>query len=156
MELIFLCFIILLVFGPRQLPEIARVVGKTLAELRRASNEFRYSLEEEVRNLELQEQSRDRARSLAAAQVSEVEPEPMPELHELEAQQPEPELAEIPPEEEGSQPEALRSEGADQVQAGEPHDSGTAATLENGEELPEKSAPAGLPGTVPSHDPWRH
>ncbi|HZT74681.1 MAG TPA: Sec-independent protein translocase protein TatB [Terriglobales bacterium] len=57
-ELIFLFVLALLVFGPRKLPEIARLVGKTMAELRRASNEFRFSLEEEIRNAELQEQAR--------------------------------------------------------------------------------------------------
>jgi sec-independent protein translocase protein TatB len=55
-ELLFLFLVALLVFGPKKLPEIARVLGKTMAELRRASNEFRHSLEEEIRNLEYQEQ----------------------------------------------------------------------------------------------------
>jgi sec-independent protein translocase protein TatB len=55
-ELLFLSLVALLVFGPKKLPEIARVLGKTMAELRRASNEFRHSLEEEIRNLEYQEQ----------------------------------------------------------------------------------------------------
>ncbi len=55
-ELLFLSALALLVFGPKRLPEIARLVGKTMAELRRASNEFRHSLEEEIRTLEHQEQ----------------------------------------------------------------------------------------------------
>lgn len=60
-EILFLFVLALLVFGPRKLPEIARLVGKTMAELRRASNEFRFSLEEEIRNAELQDQARKAA-----------------------------------------------------------------------------------------------
>ena len=51
-ELLFLAVLALLVFGPRKLPEIARQFAKIMTELRRASNDFRYSLEEEVRDLE--------------------------------------------------------------------------------------------------------
>ena len=40
-ELIVLFIIILLLFGPKKLPTIARSVGKTLDELRKASNDFK-------------------------------------------------------------------------------------------------------------------
>lgn len=39
-EVFLLFLIILLLFGPRRLPEIARQIGKTLAELRRVSHDF--------------------------------------------------------------------------------------------------------------------
>jgi TatA/E family protein of Tat protein translocase len=51
-EIGFLLFIAFLLFGPKKLPEIARTLGKGLAELRRASNELKSSLEEEIRNLD--------------------------------------------------------------------------------------------------------
>lgn len=54
-ELLFLAFLALMVFGPQKLPEIARTAAKLMAELRRAGNEFRYSLEEEMRTLEVHE-----------------------------------------------------------------------------------------------------
>ena len=38
----------LLLFGPRKLPELGRMVGKSLAEFRRAANDLRDSLETEV------------------------------------------------------------------------------------------------------------
>lgn len=38
----------LLLFGPKKLPEIGRTIGKTLAEFRRATMDFRVSLEREV------------------------------------------------------------------------------------------------------------
>ena len=52
LEIGFLLFIAFLLFGPKKLPEIARTLGKGMAELRRASNELRFSLEEEIRNLD--------------------------------------------------------------------------------------------------------
>lgn len=40
-ELLVIFVAVLLLFGPKRLPEIARMIGKAMAELRRASNEFR-------------------------------------------------------------------------------------------------------------------
>jgi sec-independent protein translocase protein TatA len=51
-EIGFFLFIAYLLFGPKKVPEIARTLGKGLGELRRASNELRNSLEEEIRNLD--------------------------------------------------------------------------------------------------------
>lgn len=52
----FILFIAFLLFGPKKLPEIARTLGKGLAELRRASNELKDSLEEEITNLDRREE----------------------------------------------------------------------------------------------------
>ncbi len=51
-EIGFILFIAFLLFGPKKLPEIARTIGKGLGELRRASNELKNSLEDEIRNLD--------------------------------------------------------------------------------------------------------
>jgi TatA/E family protein of Tat protein translocase len=51
-EIGFLLFVAYLLFGPKKLPEIARTLGKGLGELRRASNELKSSLEEEIANLD--------------------------------------------------------------------------------------------------------
>jgi sec-independent protein translocase protein TatB len=53
-ETIFLFVLALIVFGPKKLPEIARQAGKLLAELRRASNEFRSQIDAEIAHLEVQ------------------------------------------------------------------------------------------------------
>lgn len=48
---LFLIFVIaLIVFGPRKLPEIGKSVGKMVVEFRKATNDFRRTLEEEVEN----------------------------------------------------------------------------------------------------------
>lgn len=41
--------IALIIFGPRKLPELGRSLGKSLAEFKRASNELKNTLEEEIR-----------------------------------------------------------------------------------------------------------
>jgi sec-independent protein translocase protein TatB len=42
----------LVVFGPRRLPEIGRQIGRLLYEVRKASNDFKFQMEEELRNAE--------------------------------------------------------------------------------------------------------
>ncbi len=53
-ETIFLFFLALIIFGPKKLPEIARTVGKALNEFKRASNEFKAQIEQEISNLEVE------------------------------------------------------------------------------------------------------
>lgn len=47
-EVLLIFVLALLVFGPRKLPEIGRTIGRTLAEFRKATQDFRVSLEREV------------------------------------------------------------------------------------------------------------
>ncbi|HVC48290.1 MAG TPA: twin-arginine translocase TatA/TatE family subunit [Terracidiphilus sp.] len=42
----------LVVFGPRRLPQIGRQLGKLMYEFRKASNDFKFQMEEELRNAE--------------------------------------------------------------------------------------------------------
>jgi sec-independent protein translocase protein TatB len=51
-DTVFLFFLALILFGPKKLPEMARKAGRLLAELRRASNEFRSQIETEISHLE--------------------------------------------------------------------------------------------------------
>ncbi|HTV01554.1 MAG TPA: twin-arginine translocase TatA/TatE family subunit [Luteitalea sp.] len=62
-ELVIIFVIALIVFGPRKLPELGKSLGKSLAEFKRASNELRNSLEEEIRV----EEERERAPKPAPA-----------------------------------------------------------------------------------------
>lgn len=47
-DTLFIMLLALLVFGPRRLPEIGRMVGRALAEFRKASNELRRTLHTEL------------------------------------------------------------------------------------------------------------
>ena len=47
-ELMVIMVIALLIFGPRKLPELGRSLGKGLSEFKRASNDLKRSLEEEI------------------------------------------------------------------------------------------------------------
>ena len=53
-DTIFLFFLALILFGPKKLPEMARKAGRLMAELRRASNEFRSQIETEIAHLEVE------------------------------------------------------------------------------------------------------
>jgi sec-independent protein translocase protein TatA len=63
-ELIIIFVIALIIFGPRKLPELGRSLGKSLAEFKRASNELKSTLEEEIR-IEEQQQRAEAAKPAA-------------------------------------------------------------------------------------------
>jgi TatA/E family protein of Tat protein translocase len=48
-ELLIILTIALIVFGPRKLPELGRSLGRSLQEFKRASNELKHTLDEEIR-----------------------------------------------------------------------------------------------------------
>jgi sec-independent protein translocase protein TatA len=54
-EMIVIAVIALIIFGPRTLPELGKSLGKSLAEFKRASNDLKNTLEEEIRTEELQD-----------------------------------------------------------------------------------------------------
>jgi len=77
-ELLVIFVIALIVFGPRKLPELGKSLGKGLAEFRRASNDLRNTLEEEVRNEE--RRSAILAPETPAVPASEPAPAPVPQV----------------------------------------------------------------------------
>jgi TatA/E family protein of Tat protein translocase len=54
-EMVVIAVIALIIFGPRKLPELGKSLGKSIAEFKRASNELKNTLEEEIRTEELQD-----------------------------------------------------------------------------------------------------
>jgi sec-independent protein translocase protein TatA len=66
-ELIIILTIALIIFGPRKLPELGRSLGKSLSEFKRASNELRNTLDEEIRVEEQRNNERQRAAEPARA-----------------------------------------------------------------------------------------
>ena len=63
-EMVFLFILALLIFGPKQLPEVGRQIGRFMNEFKRASNEFKAQIESEINSLE-----------------TEVQPQILPPLH---------------------------------------------------------------------------
>jgi sec-independent protein translocase protein TatB len=64
----------LVVFGPRRLPQIGRQIGKLMYEFRKASNDFKFQMEEELRTseeAERRQKEEERQRSLAALAANE-------------------------------------------------------------------------------------
>jgi len=60
----------LVVFGPRRLPQIGRQIGKLMYEFRKASNDFKFQMEEELSNSEeadRRKKEEERLRTLALA-----------------------------------------------------------------------------------------
>ncbi|HWB31908.1 MAG TPA: twin-arginine translocase TatA/TatE family subunit [Acidobacteriaceae bacterium] len=62
----FIVILALLLFGPKKLPVLARQLGKLMGDFRRASNEFRAQMEEELR---IAEQA-DRQKEIAALEAA--------------------------------------------------------------------------------------
>jgi sec-independent protein translocase protein TatA len=67
-ELIIILVIALIIFGPRKLPELGRSLGRSIGEFKKASNELRSTLEEEIRI----EEQRDQRATIRAEQDSAV------------------------------------------------------------------------------------
>src|SRR5580693_671936 len=66
----------LVVFGPRRLPQIGRQIGKLMYEFRKASNDFKFQMEEELRASEeadRRKKEEERLKALAL-QAPAVEP----------------------------------------------------------------------------------
>jgi TatA/E family protein of Tat protein translocase len=74
-ELIVIFVIALIIFGPRKLPEIGKSLGKSLAEFKKASNELRSTLEEEIRIEEQREQVKAPAPPPPASTPPATQPE---------------------------------------------------------------------------------
>ena len=67
-ELVIILVIALIIFGPRKLPELGRSLGKSIGEFKKASNELRSTLEEEIRV----EDQRDQRAILRAEQETAI------------------------------------------------------------------------------------
>ena len=71
-ELIIILVIALIIFGPRKLPELGRSLGKSIGEFKKASNELRSTLEEEIRVEEQRERQAPPAASTPAPAATET------------------------------------------------------------------------------------
>jgi sec-independent protein translocase protein TatB len=64
-EMLFIFLLALVVFGPKRLPELARQLGKIMAEFKRATNDFKYQIENEIEQLDYQQKNEEREKSRA-------------------------------------------------------------------------------------------
>jgi sec-independent protein translocase protein TatA len=69
-ELIIILTIALIIFGPRKLPELGRSLGRSLNEFKRASNELKHTLDEEIRIED--QKSTERQRPPGSVSVSQA------------------------------------------------------------------------------------
>ena len=74
-ELIIIFVIALIIFGPRKLPELGRSLGKSIAEFKKASNELRNTLEEEIRLEEQKEATAKSAQAQAPPTATQASPD---------------------------------------------------------------------------------
>jgi sec-independent protein translocase protein TatA len=72
-ELIVIFVIALIIFGPRKLPELGRSLGKSIAEFKRASNELKSTLEEEIRIEEQKQKQEEAAKAVQAATTTDTQ-----------------------------------------------------------------------------------
>jgi len=77
-EVILIFVVALLLFGPRKMPEIGRTLGRAIGEFRRASNEFKRTIEDEVAADEVRSVERElkQIRNLGTDVVTAVEQPP--------------------------------------------------------------------------------
>lgn len=73
-QIIIILAIALIIFGPQKLPELARTLGKALADFKRATNDFKASIEEEVRLEEERETERKEAENVKVVSPAPDEP----------------------------------------------------------------------------------
>jgi sec-independent protein translocase protein TatB len=66
-HMIVLFIVVLVVFGPHKLPELAKGLGKLMAEFRKASTDFKSAFEQEMRDIERQALQAERKKAAEAA-----------------------------------------------------------------------------------------
>jgi sec-independent protein translocase protein TatB len=70
-HIVIIFIVVLVVFGPHKLPELARSLGKMMAEFRKASTDFKMAFEEEMRTIERQARELEWKKSQEAAAAAD-------------------------------------------------------------------------------------
>lgn len=85
-DTLILMVLALVVFGPRKLPQIGRQIGKLMFEFRKASNDFKFQMEEELRISEeaerRQKEEAERQKALTAQAAVHAQPLPAEPLED--------------------------------------------------------------------------
>ena len=130
--------VVLVVFGPKKLPELARGLGKLMAEFRKASMDFKSAFEEEMRDLERQALLAERKKAAEAVAGSAAEPaQPAPIPATLETETPADEGSAAPP---AVETPVITSVAESVARGSEGHtENGTEAGAANLQESPENA-----------------
>ena len=161
-DTLILMVLALVVFGPRKLPQIGRQIGKLMYELRKASNDFKFQMEEELRQSEeadrRKKEEEERQKALAATP-------PAPQLEQTtyasaDSSAPSPEIppaAPSAPEVSGSGPRDSSevSERSAEGETSEPVPSTLAAPLATQEAVP-RIQPPSTGEIIPAERPGSH
>ena len=74
-EVLVILFVVLLVFGPKRIPEVARGLGRGMRELRRISTDF----QREINLSDIDEPAESRRKEIARPASADVSPKPKEE-----------------------------------------------------------------------------
>jgi len=82
-ELLLIFIVALIVFGPRRLPEIGKTLGKALGEFKKATDDFKSTIEREVRIEELKQipPAINATVTQSVQSISRTEPNAAPTVH---------------------------------------------------------------------------
>jgi TatA/E family protein of Tat protein translocase len=70
-EMLVILVVALIIFGPRKLPELGRSLGKSINEFKRASNELRSTLDDEIR-------AEERTKAVTTTPATSTDPASLP------------------------------------------------------------------------------
>jgi sec-independent protein translocase protein TatB len=160
-HLVIIFIVVLVVFGPHKLPELARSLGKMMAEFRKASTDFKMAFEEEMRNIERQAREAEWKKSHEGTAAASTEQQPAtlatPAGYEPESiAPPEPTISpvsEAVAREPQSSAEPSSESGAELVSTDEASvTEGTAPSEPGAAQNPHAESGSPNPGELPAHD----
>jgi sec-independent protein translocase protein TatB len=164
-HLVIIFIVVLVVFGPHKLPELARSLGKMMAEFRKASTDFKMAFEEEMRNIERQAREAEWKKSHEGTAAStEQQPATLATAADTESPHilpesiapPEPTISpvsEAVAREPQSSAEPSSASGAGLVSTDEPPvTEGTAPSEPDSAQNPQAESGSANPGELPAHD----
>ena len=165
-HLVIIFIVVLVVFGPHKLPELARSLGKMMAEFRKASTDFKMAFEEEMRNIERQAREAEWKKSHEGTAAASTEQHPAtlatpagnesPRILPESIASPEPTISpvsEAVAREPQSSAEPSSASGAGLVSTDEPPvTEGTAPSEPDSAQNPQAESGSANPGELPAHD----
>jgi sec-independent protein translocase protein TatB len=96
-HLIVIFVVALVVFGPEKLPELARTLGKVMAEFKRATGDLRSTFEDHLRDLERETSERASDRKIGGGTSPTVPTPPLPSAEATMIAEGAPDAAALPP-----------------------------------------------------------